>query len=282
MMVTQMRHETTSILLGQDRGRSAFALSIVVVIATAVHFWPFENVRAWQLTGVINSVVCVWLVLLGRRIAMARSLQPLRSHLPHVSLLAFLAVCVLSMASAPDTGRAGRSIVKIVLAIIGGYALFSHAVLDERRLDRLVLVAGCALSACVGYCLFSRWAIGQDGFGFFGSAYKYGTYVAMLTPLCAGRMLMSTRMAGKVWGGGMVLGSVLSAGTLGCVVAIVAGMIGIAIFTKRVLVRRMVLSACAVSAVLMSLLWQTGAMATLRRDVAVRESDGANCRQRYI
>ena len=262
--------------------KAAFVLAIVAILSSACHFWPFEGNRAWELFCPANVAVYAWCVLLGATCVRRRSWAPIRDHLPHAGFLAYMVVGALSVAQAPDSRRAVACVVKLLVTVMGVHTLVRHAARVPWAARRLYDASAAGVALSVFYCLWCRWGAGSSQFGFFASALKYGTFIGILAPMCAVPLLLGGRVIGRLFGGALILASVLSAGTLGCLLAVLAGM-GSAIVacrrwpTKGLLGVALV-GVCGICAVL----WQTDVMAPMRRDAALAEADGANCRQRYL
>lgn len=200
-----------------------------------------------------------------------------------MSLLAYLVVCVLSIAMALNPGRAVMFDGKLLLAVLGGYTLFTVALRSERFVRWVPSLACVALTASVGYCLIGRLWLGRTEFGFHGNVYKYGTYVGMLAPLAGGMMLLGRRWPERVGGAALILLSALSVGSLGGICAIAAGLMALMVLAPRGGPRGVVMAVTALVAVVVVSAGLMGAMAPLERDLALREPDQPqHLRQRYI
>lgn len=264
------------------RRRLAFVLAGVVLLSSGFHFWPFEGRRAWELFGPVNGAVILWIVVLVTGCLAKGKRRSLRENMPHVSVFAYLCICALSVAFAPDAVRALTVVAKLTLACVGGYSLVSFAASSATRLRALYTLATIAAFLSVGCCLVSRALSADGGWGFFGNPHKYGTYVGMVVPLCGSAMLMNPRTWVKGLGGVLVVAGVASAGTLGGVAAIGSGMLVSMILAARWSWRLSVAASVICSLLIVILLWPADFSASLRRDVAMREKDRLNCRQRYI
>ncbi len=262
--------------------RIAFALTVVAVLSSALHFWPFEGSRLWELCGPVNGAVLAWLVAAMIACIVARSTAPLKTTLPHHSVCAFVGVCAMSVAFSPDPGRTVIFVSKLFIAYIGAYTMFRCAITTEKRLQVVYRLLAVAVLLSVGACLVSRWAFGAKTWGFFDNSHKYGSYIAMLVPMCSIVLFAIAKPYCKVLGGLILIGGVVSAGTIGSVTAIGTGAIVGILLARGLNIRVFLVVAAICAATSMVVLWPTKAMAPLRTDIAVRESDGNNIKQRYI
>ena len=166
-------------------GALAMVLAGVAVAASAFHFWPFEQSRTWQMLCPSNLAVLIWVLICGAWLLKNKTREKLAGILPHVSVLAYVAINVLSVAFAPDLGRAVSFTMKLALMLVGGYMLLSCAISSEKRMKIMYAFAAAAAGISVVYCLAARFGFGSESFGFDGSAHKYGTYIGLLVPMSA-------------------------------------------------------------------------------------------------
>jgi len=262
---------------------SAFAARTVVVLASlalilsAFHFWPFDASRAWQTIGPTNVTV---MALVAMMVLFAlRNPRQLREYAPHVSVMAYVVITVLSLTFAPKLSRGLSFSGKLVLIAIGGYAAFMFAASTRRGLQALYAAATAAWALAVGGCVIGRLFFARD-FGFFTEASKYGSYVAILTPLCGATMLTSPRLPGKLVGMLLIAATAVSAGTVGCILAVVVGLCVAAISLGRhAWPVGLALLFCFIGVVM---LWHAQFISPLRGDARLSEKDGTNLRQQYI
>jgi hypothetical protein len=169
--------------------------------------------------------------------------------------------------------------MKLALMLIAGYMLLSFALSTEKRLKIMYTLTAAAAAITIVCCLATRFGAGSESFGFQRSAYKYGTYIGVLVPLCAVYLLTESRNWVKLLGGMLVAAAIISAGALA---AIVVGMAVSAVLLPRLSVRLSIAGSvlCGLSAVI--LLGSHPATATLKDDIRLTERDGLNLRQRYI
>ena len=263
-------------------GALAMVLAGVAVAASAFHFWPFEQSRTWQMLCPSNLAVLIWVLICGAWLLKNKTREKLAGILPHVSVLAYVAINVLSVAFAPDLGRAVSFTMKLALMLVGGYMLLSCAISSEKRMKIMYAFAAAAAGISVVYCLAARFGFGSESFGFHGSAHKYGTYIGLLVPMSAVYLLTDSRSWPRLLGGILAAGAILSSGSLGALVAIAAGLALSAVLLPRLSVRLSIIGSvvCGLSAVF--LLNSNPAVTTLKNDIRLAEQDGSNLRQRYI
>jgi hypothetical protein len=263
-------------------GALAMVLAGVAVVASAFHFWPFEQSRTWQMLCPSNLAVLIWVLICGAWLLKNKTREKLAGILPHVSVLAYVAINVLSVAFAPDLGRAVSFTMKLALMLVGGYMLLSCAISSEKRMKIMYAFAAAAAGISVVYCLAARFGFGSESFGFHGSAYKYGTYIGILVPMCGVYLLTDSRSWPRLLGGVLAAGAILSSGSLGAAAAIVAGLALSVVLLRRLSVRLSIIGAvvCGIGAVF--LLSSNPAVTTLKNDIRLAERDSSNLRQRYI
>jgi len=275
--VTNALHSTASAGIR----RWAAILAGAVVVCSALHFWPWEGRRLWEVLAPTNVIMLIWILSAGLWCIANRQWTFARAIAPPVSLMAYICVVILSVAFAPDSSRAAFYAGKLVLTIGGGYTLFVCATLSATG-RRMVYGLFClAVTTAVIGCLAARFIGSGESFGFFRSPLKYGTYLGMLVPLCAVWLMLARSWGVKLMGGGLVIAAVLSAGTVGCVLAIGAGLVAAALAAPRRSWRLGFLGVL-IAAILSVALWPGGWTGPLRRDAALRETGGTHARQRYI
>jgi len=229
-----------------------------------------------------NLAVLVWVLICAYWMLKRETRGKILRFLPHISVFAYLVISVLSVAFAPEPVRAANFTMKLALMLIGGFMLFSFAACSEKRLQIMYILTAAAAATSVAYCLATRFGAGSESFGFHVSAYKYGTYIGTLVPLCAVYLFTDSRAWVSLLGVLLVSGAILSAGSLGAVAAIVVGLAVAVVFLRRFWVRLCIVGSvvCAIAGVV--LLSSHPAGAALKDDIKLSEQDGLNLRQRYI
>ena len=261
--------------------RLATVLAALVMLCSALHFWPLEGNKRWEALAPTNVALAAWLAGVAMLAIARRRRSVLRDLLPPPSVLAYLGIVILSVAFAPDTARAVSYAGKLVLALGGGYALFALAARGSRGRRAIMLAACLAAAVATAGCLCMRLAGHADSCGFFGSPHKYGTYAGLLAPLCATWLMLSGRRPAKLLGALLAAAGIASVATLGGLAAISVGLATAACLAGRWSSRVLILGVLIVS-VGAALAWPGKSADGLRRDMALRESDGTNLRQRYI
>ena len=203
----------------------AIVLVGVVMISSAFHFWPFNESKTWQMLCPANSVLLIWILILIGHLFVKRDYKTYRSLLPHLSILAYLTVNIMSVAFAQDSDRAINFTFKLVLVFIGGYLLFSSAISSVNSFRSVYSFIIVALIISVTFSLLAKIELISRNFGFFGEPYKYGTYIGTLTPLCAAYLFMDPRYHKRLLGILLTIGALISIGSMGGMMAIFAGMV---------------------------------------------------------
>jgi hypothetical protein len=283
------KHVENSVLTGPNSpsrqewlNRVALCLAALAVLSSAFHFWPLEDSRSWQILCVQNAALLAWALVVLAGIILTRNTAILSHSLPHVSVLAYVTINVLSIAFARDFGRSAQFVIKLGLVLIVGYSLFHTAISSPRSLRVLWISACLAVAVVIGSALAVRFLLGSDRFGFFDSPYKYGTYVAALTPLCSVYLIMGSRRIDRVAGVALLLAAVVSSGTVGALVGLSAGAIVAACYAPTWLTRLSALTGPALAAAVVIGAGAIPALSHLHDDVRWLENDATNLRQRYI
>ncbi len=258
----------------------ALALASAAVVLSTLHFWPFADSKIWQMALPPNSAAALWLMLAVGYALWHRRPDAIGNSMPHVSVLAFLAVCLLSTAFARDPARALTYNVKSCLVLVAGYALLSSALSSVKSMRIIYGMTALAVAVSTGCCLVARYGLGSDHLGFHGSAHKYGTYVGMLAPLCAVYLLQHTDWR-RIAGAALLAAATLSCATLGAVMGIAAGTATF-LFTGRGGPARLLAATAVLVGGASALLFPPPGKIVLRNDLTIREQDAINLRQRYI
>lgn len=286
MMHEQRQAEETHVhnnMMGTARHplrRLALLLACVAIVSSALHFWPFQQSTAWHMLCPPNSTTAVWVLSLVGCTVWQRKLDLIAPLLPHVSVFAFLTVCLLSLAFARDAGRTLSYSAKSLLMLVGAYTLFGCAMYDARSIRTVYGVATIAVALSIVYCLALRYVLGSDTSGFHGNAHKYGTYVGTLAPLC-GAYLLGHAGWKRIAGAALLVTGIISYRTIGAVVGTVAGMTVFSLVQPTWSTRGL-----AIAAVILGIGIALAPVARggtgLQRDLHLTEEDGVNVRQRYI
>jgi hypothetical protein len=257
-------------------------LAGIAIVSSAFHFWPFENSKAWQMLCAPNLVASIGILALVGCVLLKRDRQAAASLLPHVSVFAYLSVNILSIAFASEPGRAAGFTVKLALMLLGGYALFSAAISNIRSLKIFYNLMTAAVIVSVAYCLVARFCLGSKAFGFHGSAYKYGTYVGILAPLCAAYFFAGSKSWKIILGIIISVCALVSSGTLGALAAISAGMLAATITIARWPTRFCILGSLAIGFGGLSVISNLNPASDIRDELRLTETDEVNLKQRYI
>ena len=260
----------------------SLALAGVVIISSAFHFWPFDENKAWQMICPSNSVLFIWILILTGHFVVKRDHRTYSSLLPHLSVLAYLAINVLSIAFAEDSSRAINFTVKLALIFIGGHLLFNSALSSVSSFRTVYVLMTAALIINVFSSLLARIGLIPGNFGFFDNPYKYGTYIGILAPLCAAYLFMSPRHSKRLLAAVLIVSALISVGSMGGMVAILVGMAAFAVMNRGWFVRICV-AACLVCGTGLAILpGSNPASELIRNDIKLVEKDGINLKQRYI
>lgn len=260
----------------------AIILAGIAIIASAFHFWPFEDSKIWQLLNPSNLSVLVWILLLAVLFLLkSNRRRKIISLLPHLSVFAYLIVNILSMAFASDWYRTANFTIKLLLILIGGYMLFSWAISSIKSLRLVYGLATAAVIASLSYCFLSRFLFSADKFGFHSNPYKYGTYIGTLVPLCGAYLFTSSRSWKILFGAVIVLVAFISSGSLGALAAISIGMSIAIVSIPRWSIRFYIISCIVLGIGTLTLLNSSPALA-VQDDIKLAEKDGTNLKQRYI
>jgi hypothetical protein len=260
----------------------AVVLAGIAIVSSAFHFWPFDGSIAWQMLCPSNFAVSVWILVLIGYALLKRNQRTSSSLLPHLSVFAYLIINVFSVAFASDPGRAITFTIKLALMLVGGYTLFSSAISNTRSLKMLYNLMATAVIISIAYCLVVRFGLDSEEFGFHDSAYKYGTYVGILAPLCTAYFLTSPKSWKIPLGIIISAGALASSGTLGALAAISAGMLATTIMIARWSIRFCILGSVALGIGGLLIISNVNPALHICDDLKLREKDDINLKQRYI
>jgi hypothetical protein len=244
----------------------------IAIIVSAFHFWPFENNKAWQMFSPQNSSVLAWSLFLAMLFLLNYNRHQIIALMPHLSVFSYLGINVLSMMFASDMTRTAGFTIKLALTVIGGYMLFNSAIFSTKSLRLIYAMATAAMIISLSACLAVRFWFGCDKFGFHINAYKYGTYIGILTPLCTAYLFTSSKNWKIIAGMILVFAAIISSGSFGGIAAIFTGVLTTAVIVPRWSVRIAILTAVILGA----------GFSSVGDDIKLVEKDGTNLKQRYI
>jgi hypothetical protein len=252
----------------------------VAVIASAFGFWPFADSKIWQLLNVPNLCCGIGLASAAVLSRTKKGRGMVLSYMPHVSILAYLTINVLSVSFADSLSRPLNYTIKLVLVFTGGLFLFQKALSKTKILNFFYILIVVAASLSISACIYTRLAVEPGQFGFHGNVFKYGTYIGILTPLACVYLLAGSKRQGP----GAILiaaGGIFSAGSAGAVLSIFAGLLTGFVLSAEPSARTRIFVCFLLSAAILPLSNKVfdGAIC---RDFALKENDGVNLRQRYI
>jgi len=257
-------------------------LSAIGILFSSLHFWPFAESKKWQMFCLPNIVVFIWITILVCYFTYRKGKWKHPSLLPHISVLAYLTLNILSIAFANDTERAINFTAKLTLMLIGGYTLFNAAISGKVTLRLIYILACSAVSLSVFYCFLERFILGNTTFGFFDNPYKYGTYIGILVPLAVSYLFFRPQRLGWLFASLLMILAILTCGTLGGIAAIISGTIVLAIIIRGWLPRTIILLNLVIAIGLIVILSNNSSTAALLNDTKLLESDNINLKQRYI
>ncbi len=251
------------------------------VLLLEINFWPFEGNRTWEILKPGTSLTIGWLVVLAISAVMSRTVAYVRQVLPHVSILGYVLIVVMSIAFSPAPMRSSLYAVKLLIGLVGVYTLVYAGATTSQRVVNIVRMLIIGVTVSIAYCLWCKLVVGQDRSGFFDSQFKYGTYVGILAPLCVGYLVSSGKMVSTIGGVLLALGASLSTSTFGGFLAVQIGVMAAVLFVKRDRLRVLVVVGGATAVALVMAMYLPAATG-VRQDAAMLESGGDDCKQRYI
>ncbi len=260
-------------------GAVAKVLAAGAILFSAVHFWPWEESRVWQAVNLSNLALLLWCPVL--LYAMVRRRECFKGIVPHTSVWAYLAIVFMSAAFAGSAGRGISFSVKMGLTFVAGYTVVCAAVREKKNLELIYNVAFAAGAVSVAAAYVTRFGMSSEGFGFHGSAYKYGTYIGVLVPLGACYFFFSGRLVKKVFACGLVVAGLVSAGTLGAAAAIVAGVVA-GVVAGAVAAKRGDFRVAAFASLILGVGLVAAVNGAVKEDLRLKEAQSADLRQRYI
>jgi len=252
----------------------------IAIISSAFSFWPFEDSKIWQMVNIPNFCCGIGLALAAFLLISKKGRSSALSFMPEISILAYLAINVMSISIADSLSRPLNYTLKIVLVFAGGLFLFQRALSKPKTLNFFYRLIAIAVTLSIIVCIYTRLVCDPKQFGFHGNVFKYGTYIGILVPLAA-IYLLSGLTVQVLWAILITAAGVFSAGSAGAILSIFAGLVTALIMIPKTSVRLNILVCILVSiaALFLSNKAFDGAAGS---DFALRESDGINLRQRYI
>jgi hypothetical protein len=257
-------------------------LACIAIVASAFHFWPFSGNKVWQLLCPSNLVILIWIAAATLYFTANRGKLFEYKPLPHISVIAFLCIGILSIAFTPDRTRSALFMIKIFLMFIGAYSLFSFAIVDLKSLRAIFLSIIIATTIAVVYCFAGR-ILGQyDSFGFHQNPFKYGTYIGIAIPLSCTFLFLSNFLWPKVFASLLVLMAIVSSGSIGGVLAIILSLTAIMLFIPDQNTKMIIAITLALAVTLAFIFTDHEILTHLKNDITPTETNSKDLKQRYI
>lgn len=278
-----MRKNIDNLVTERDYKRQDLFFMILAgfaILASALHFWPFEDSKAWQIFNVPNLCCGIAVVFAAILFITPKCRDTVLSYMPHVSILAYLVINVLSISIADNLSRPLNYTLKLGLVFIGGTVLFQKALSKPERLKQFYILIAAAVSISILACIYTRLAFDPGQFGFHGNVFKYATYIGILTPIACIYLISGSKHQ-VLWGVFIVIGGIFSAGSAGAVFSIFAGLLTGLVLAKKHTPKLYILLCILLS---IAALFASGKVfdGAISQDFALKEKDGTNLRQRYI
>ncbi|MHC5060699.1 MAG: O-antigen ligase family protein [Planctomycetota bacterium] len=252
----------------------------VVVIASVLHFWPFEDSKIWQMLNIPNFCCGIGLALAAVLSIFKKGRDAVFPYMPHVSIVAYLAINVLSISIADSLSRPLNYTLKLALVFTGGLFLFQRALSKPKVLNLFYIFIALTASLAILVCIYTRLTCDPKQFGFHGNVFKYGTYIGILVPL-AGIYLFCGSKLQVLLAILITVAGVFSTGSAGACLAIFAGLITTLVLSKKPPMRAGIIICLLLSAAALFLSNKVFDSAA-GSDFALKENDGINLMQRYI
>jgi hypothetical protein len=259
---------------------SFMTLAGIAIITSALHFWPFEDSKIWQMLNIPNFCCGIALALVTVLLISKKSRCSVLAFMPDTSILAYLAINVLSISIADSLSRPLNYTMKLGLVFTGGLFLFQKASSKPKTLKYFYCLIAVAASLSILACIYTRLTCDPKRFGFHDNVFKYATYIGILVPLCCVYLLAGSKS--QVFLAIFITTTgIFSAGSVGACLAIFAGLITALMMIPKASVKLNIFVCILLSAAALFLSSRTfdGAVS---RDFALKEGDGINLRQRYI
>lgn len=248
------------------------------IISSGFELWPFNNSRAWQILNISN--LCCIIGIAGLISTFIQKNKPHKAsiYIPHISIIAYLVINFLSIGFADSFQRAASYTLKLWLVFLGGFWLFQRAMSNKKNIHTIYAFAAATLIISILGCLFVSLSSTQSRYGFFDSPFKYGTYSAVLVPLCCMYLFSGSKLQ-TILAVSILAAYALSMETAGCLIAITAGLITGFLMTNKKSVKIKILVGILLFT---SSFVLAGKHNDIKNDFVLKEKDSVNLRQRYI
>jgi len=211
-------------------------LATSAILASALHFWPFEDSKIWQMFNIPN-LCCGIAIVLGAILLITRKGRDIAlSYIPHVSILAYLVINALSVSFADTLSRPLNYTLKLALVFVGGLFLFQKALSTPKMLKLFYALIVVAVSVSISVCIYTRLAFDPKQFGFHGNVFKYATYIGILVPIACVYLVSGSKRQ-VLWAVLIASAGMFSAGSAGAILSIFAGFIAAFLLTKKPSIR---------------------------------------------
>ena len=265
---------------GKNKTSWATGLAGIAVISSAFAFWPFENNKIWQMLNIPNLCCGIALAITASLDISKKHHQNIKPIIPHLSILTYLTINILSISFADTLARPLNYTLKLALVFTGGLFLFQKAISKPKTLNLFYILIAIAASLSISACIYTRLACDPKQFGFHNNLFKYGTYIAILAPL-AGIYLLSGSKLHSLSAILIITASLFSVASAGAILAIFAGLITALILSKKPSTRIAITICILLSAAIIPLSNTLFNNAT-NSDFALKETSDKNLKQRYI
>jgi hypothetical protein len=255
-------------------------LAGITILFSALHFWPFENSKYWQMLNIPNLCCAVVLIIAAFLSISKEYRQHLFAFIPHISIIAYLAINLFSMSIADSLERPLNYTLKIILTLSGGFFLFQKALSKPKAISLFYILTAVAVSISISACVYTRLGYDPKQFGFHGNVFKYGTYTGILIPLAGIYLLYGSRFQ-VLWAIVIIITGTFSVGSAGGCLSIFSGLITGLIITQKTSIRLKILICILLSAAALFLSNKVFD-GVIGSDFALKEKEGINLRQRYI
>lgn len=165
-----------------------FWLSGSVIIFTSLHHWPLDSTKIWKLINPA-SMGCVIGILVFITGLFFYDRAKLLSFLPHVSVVAYILINLLSLSFANSFIRSINYNLKLLIALGGMHILIGISARDIIRVKFLLrsVVTACIISMA-GLIIFQH-VIHDREFGFHGNIFKFSTYISIVGSVSVAHLL---------------------------------------------------------------------------------------------
>jgi hypothetical protein len=255
-------------------------LAGTAIITSALHFWPFEDRKIWQMFNAPNICCIIALVAASFLFMSKKGRRQVITSFPHISVIAYLTISILSISFADGLSRTLNYTLKLALVFLGGFFLFQSALSKPKALNIIYTFIIIAVSLSISVCIYTRLMYNPTQFGFHSNVFKYGTYIGIFVPL-SGMYLLSGSKLQVLLGILITAAGFFSAGSAGAILAIFAGFLTGLVLIKKRSVRCYIFICILISASILPLSNKLF-YGAVYQDFALKETDLINLRQRYI